>query len=183
MTKRIKRPLMMTPATRADMEKLVGEIRELKIDEQAVLADREELHRKIDKKYADRLEAISVMVSDKVALVQLWAEANPSEFAARKSIELTHGVIGFRTGTPALKLLRGWTWAKVLMAIKAHRWNNWIRTSEEVFKEAMLGYVSTHPKTFQSEFEEVGVERVQSEKFFVEPKIDEIEKTSKTEAK
>ena len=51
--------------------------------------------------------------------LQSFATENQTElFAKKKSLEMAHGVIGFRTGTPKLKTLKGFTWASALELVK-----------------------------------------------------------------
>lgn len=102
---------------------------------------------------------------------QLWAEANRERFAKKKSIELTHGRIGFRIGTPKLALVAKWTWKKVLAALQGMRWTyRFTRIVEEIDKEAILA-----SKLDPATLAQVGVKIVQEESFFVEPNLTELE--------
>jgi phage host-nuclease inhibitor protein Gam len=112
--------------------------------------------------------------------LRVWAETHPEEFPkGRKSIDLTSGVLGFRTGTPKLALLsRAWNWDKVLHAIKLRAFN-FIRTKEEVDKEAILAFVAAGPET-PAELEAkicrpLGVKVVQEESFYIDPALTETE--------
>lgn len=108
---------------------------------------------------------------------------NQSElFAKRKSLEMTHGVIGFRTGQPKCKTARGTTWADALELVK-DRLPNYIRTKEEVDKDRLLADRNL-PCRRDDEPEEAarpllhemalcGILVVQEESFFVEPKREE----------
>lgn len=92
-------------------------------------------------------------------------------FKGRKSIETVHGVYGFRTGTPRLKLHKGFTWAKVVNLVKAFA-PDYVRVTEEVAKDKLLAdrgidlMVELMP--------EIGVDVVQDETFYIDLKKEEI---------
>lgn len=58
-------------------------------------------------------------------------------FTKRRSLETTHGIIGFRTGTPKLKNRKGFTWAAVLELVKTFL-PKYIRLTEEITRDKML---------------------------------------------
>ena len=69
---------------------------------------------RIREKYADQLAELSVVKEKNFDIMQSYALENKEElFSKRKSLESTHGIFGFRTGTPKLKNLKGFTWAAV----------------------------------------------------------------------
>lgn len=174
MSERIKRPAAQAP-TRGEMEKLVGEIRDLKIQELNLVADREAKIKSIDEHFARPLTRVREDWDEKSALVQLWAEANPQEFAKRKSIELTHGTIGFRTGTPKLKPIGKWKWDQILTQFKLLvRLRVYVRTAEEVDRERTIADFRAGEIDREILFK-AGCEVAQEEKFFVQPKIENAE--------
>ena len=88
-------------------------------------------------------------------IVKTLIDETPSRFV----------LLAYRTGTPALKPLRGWTWAKVLDKLRTHRgWKKFVRVSEEVDKEAILA----RRKSLSKVLELVGVRVEQAETFYVE---------------
>ena len=97
---------------------------------------------------------------------------------------MTHGVIGFRTGTPKLKTLKGFTWASALELVKRFL-PGYIRQTEEIAKDKLLadrydevdfphsdgsGFVAMPLTTAMGE---CGIQVVQDETFFVEPKSED----------
>lgn len=124
-------------------------------------------------RYAYGLGQLKKELEAKVARVQSWALANPEEFGKRKSIEFTHGTVGFRTGTPKLALLnRKWNWEKALERVEALL-PNFIRSKPEIDKEAILA--QRDEEVLQFAIEECGMKVVQDESFYVEPTMDEVE--------
>ena len=88
-------------------------------------------------------------------------------FAKKKSVESAHGVFGFRTGTPKLKNLKGFTWAAVTNLCK-ELLPSYIRTSEELAKDKLLA--DRELAEVAAYFPKIGVQVVQDETFYVEPK-------------
>ncbi|MCM0315920.1 host-nuclease inhibitor Gam family protein [Bacteroides fragilis] len=122
----------------------------------------------IREKYADRLAELGEAKARSFDVMQSFAVENKEElFARRKSMESAHGVFGFRTGTPKLKNLRGFTWAAVTNLVK-ELLPDYIRVSEELAKDRLL---ADREKTEVAElFPRIGVQVVQDETFYVEPK-------------
>jgi phage host-nuclease inhibitor protein Gam len=86
-------------------------------------------------------------------------------------MELTHGALGFRTGTPAVRFLKGWTETMVLavLDIQAEWRKRYIRQIVEVNKQAII---EDRDGLGADKLNAFGVKITQSETFFVEPKIE-----------
>lgn len=139
---------------------------------------------RLREKQQERLAQLSEDRDKAFDVLQSFATENQAElFGKRKSLEMAHGVIGFRTGTPKLKTLKGFTWASALQLAKKFLPFNYIRQTEEIAKDKLLA---------DREREEVavydtptgdprmvrmceamavcGIQVVQDETFYVEPK-------------
>ncbi len=125
----------------------------------------------IRQKYADDLNELQEQKDSAFEKLQAYAEGNREEFGKKKSLEFQHGVLGFRTGTPKLKTLKGFTWASVLGLLKVHL-PGYVRTIEEPAKDRLLSD-REEPDTM-SKFKDVGIYVDQDETFFVEPKKEEV---------
>jgi phage host-nuclease inhibitor protein Gam len=70
--------------------------------------------------------------------IELWAEVNKGELDKRRSWEVLHGVIGYRS-SQKLSLLRKWKWNDVLEKIKSvgGKLKTYIRVKEEVAKDEL----------------------------------------------
>ena len=94
---------------------------------------------------------------------------------------MAHGTIGFRTGTPKLKTLKGFTWASALTLVKKYI-PGYVRTNEEIAKDKLLADRELEAVEFmESEITkkripmcdamaECGIIVAQDETFYVEPK-------------
>jgi len=170
--KRIK-PNLPTPKTRDEVESLVGEITELIITERRTKALMDQRIKEIKDEYQDQLVDINERVTPRLLRVEAWAEAHPEEFGRGRSIPMLHGTIGWRVGQPQLKTLSGWTWDRVLEALRSFC-PQWIRTKEEVDKQAIL---AERDNLLDGDLKRIGVKVVQEDGFFVEPAVTPQEET------
>lgn len=126
---------------------------------------------RIREKYQDELGKQSELKDKSFDILQAYAMENREElFSKKKSMETTHGTMGFRTGTPKLKTLKGFTWGAVVNLLKEFL-PGYVRTSEEANKEKLLADRESEEVT--ALFPKVGITVVQDEAFFVEPKKEE----------
>jgi phage host-nuclease inhibitor protein Gam len=167
--KRIK--LQSTALSRAEVETLVGQIAEATNSKRATMAEIDEHILALRKQYEPGLTQIETEIKTKSALVKSWAEANREEFGKLKSIRLTFGTIGFRTGTPKLTLLSRWTWDKALAAVQTVL-PAFVRSKPEIDKEAIIAQ-----RAELGEFLPMaGLKITQAESFFIEPDLAALEK-------
>lgn len=125
---------------------------------------------KIREKYASELAALDDERAVAFDKLQAYAESNRDAFGKKKSLEFSHGILGFRTGTPKLKTKRGYTWASVTNLLKEF-YPSYLRVSEEPAKDRLLGD-RDDPSTL-AVYEKVGIFVDQDETFYVEPKKEE----------
>jgi phage host-nuclease inhibitor protein Gam len=161
--------------TRIEMETLVREITSLKLNEKLLTNAMDAEIQGVRDSYEGRLGAISQVLAEKLETVREWAETNPGEFIARRSIDLGCGTIGFRTGKPKLKTLARWTTDAVLDALRGLRWGRaYIRVKEEINKEQIIAD-ATAELLDKEDLQKIGAQIVQDEIFFVEPKCTRVE--------
>ena len=155
--------------TREEMERLIGEIRDLTIRRDTMTVQRDGEIAAIDRIYEEPMAAIGEQLEAKMLLAQNWAENNPTEFGARKSIDFVNGTVGFRTGQPKLAKLAGWTWDRILEAV-GRILPDYVRVKKEVDRERIIA----DRETLAPMFKDIGVKVEQDEAFFVEPTREEI---------
>lgn len=155
--------------TREEMDRLVGEIRELTIKRDALIVQHDGERAAVDRLYEEPLAVLADLLDSKMLLAQNWAENNPAEFGARKSIEFVNGVVGFRTGQPKLVKLAGWTWDRILAAVQRVL-PDYVRVKQEVDRERIIA----DREIVALLMKEIGVKIEQDEAFFVEPTRQEI---------
>ena len=123
---------------------------------------------KIREKYASKLAELEDEKAKAFDTLQAYATENQTElFTKKKSLEMAHGVIGFRTGTPKLKTLKGFTWASALQLVKEIL-PGYVRQTEEIAKDKLLADRDTEDMLPQ--MAKCGIQVAQDETFYVEPK-------------
>lgn len=123
---------------------------------------------KLREKYQDELAKLTADKEAAFDILQTYAvEQRDIIFVKKKSLETIHGTIGFRTGTPKLKTLKGFTWGAVTNLLKEFL-PAYVRTSEEAAKDKLLADRDT--EDVQKYLTKVGLSVVQDETFYVEPK-------------
>ena len=80
---------------------------------------------------------------------------------------MAHGVIGFRTGTPKLKTLKGFTWASALQLVKEFL-PGYVRQTEEIAKDKLLADRDTEDMLPQ--MAKCGIQVAQDETFLCRTK-------------
>ncbi len=151
--------------TREEMEAVVGEICALSIRQDELVAQRDAYLMEVRERYKASLAEIEPRIARLLERAESWAEAHPEEFGKAKSIEMTHGVVGYRTGQPKLKTLAKWTWDRVLQALKDGPRNPYVRVREEVDKERLLA----DRDALGPRLSEFGLRVMQDEVFYVQP--------------
>ncbi len=126
---------------------------------------------KVKSKYESDVNELQDLRDEYFEKMQAFAEANPQLFEKKKSIEFMHGVIGFRTGTPKLKTLKGFTWESVKTLIKKVL-PGYIRTEEAVAKDLLLA--NREKDEVKLALKDVGLMVDQDESFYVQPKLEEV---------
>lgn len=126
---------------------------------------------KIREKHADELTRLSDEREQAFDTLQAYAVENQAElFTKKKSLDMAHGTIGFRTGTPKLKTLNGFTWASALNLVREFL-PSFIRTTEEIAKDKLLA--DRDAEGMGEKMAQCGITVTQDETFYVEPKKEE----------
>jgi phage host-nuclease inhibitor protein Gam len=170
-TKRIK---LTQTITRDRAEHILGELAQLILlrNKATTAMDRKVTEIRAD--YETKLADLGTQIEEKTELLSMWAANNPDEFPkGQKSVEMVHGRLGFRTGTPKLKTRMRKTWDKVLDTLGAMGLQDLIRTKQETNKERIIADYLQGALPLATMME-IGVEVVQEESFFVEPKLEDL---------
>lgn len=167
MAKREKK-IVISGVTREAMEEAFGRYATADAEMQSINAAMDKEFVAIRERNAERLAELEQQKTESFEVMQVFAtEQREVLFSKRRSLETTHGVIGFRTGTPKLKTRRGFTWAAALELVREFL-PSYIRTSEEVAKDKLLA--DRENEQLQPLMQKCGIDVVQEESFYVEPK-------------
>lgn len=152
------------------IETLMGQVAAADAAVRRITAQMDAELKRVRDKYADALDAETAKREAAEGELASWAELNREAFGNKRSMQLTHGVMGWRLGTPALKL-RPRVKADMALDLVKNRMPEFIRTKTEVNKDAILGAVSTGALAREA-LAELGYQVTQTERFYVEPKTE-----------
>ena len=178
---RIKKPVILLPKTREELEALVAATIGIQTDRERLVAERDKAVIDAGQPYAAEIAARETEMKANLQRIELWAENNRETFGELKSIKLGCGRIGWSLGNWKATLLSKVTWQVVLSGLVAYRDHcidhesdemleaarRLIRTKEEPNKEAMIEH---REDAYTAQIlESVGVEIIQEETFYLKP--------------
>ncbi|MGL4518429.1 MAG: host-nuclease inhibitor Gam family protein [Phocaeicola sp.] len=160
--------VVLTGVTREQSETAFAEYASADAKVQVLTGKMDQEITKIREKYAEQIAALNDTRNKSFEVMQTYAVENREVlFTKKKSVESAHGTFGFRTGTPKLKNLKGFTWAAVTNLAKQFL-PSYIRTTEELAKDKLLA--DREMEEVSEQLANIGVQVVQDETFYVEPK-------------
>ena len=112
MAKREKKPVI-APLSLEQAEQIMSEYAMLDARLSEITARMDQKITQIREQHQDDLQQLGDKRQEKLTQLQLFAETNKQFFDKKKSIEMAHGILGFRTGTPKLKTIKGFTWPAI----------------------------------------------------------------------
>ncbi len=172
MTKTREKKTVYSGITMEQMEQAFADYAKADARQQKITAEMDVAMTKIREKWQDELAKLAEAKDNAFDIMQAYAMENREElFSKRKSLETTHGTLGFRTGTPKLKTLKGFTWASVLNLLKEFL-PGYVRTIEGPAKDKLLA--DRDDEETAALFPKVGIAVVQDETFYVEPKKEDM---------
>lgn len=180
-TKRQKK-IVITGVTREAAEEAFGKYAKADAQIEKINAEIDLQCAKIREEYQQKLGELACDRECAFDTLQAYATENQAElFTKKKSLDMAHGTIGFRTGTPKLKTLKGFTWASALTLVKKYM-PGYVRTSEEIAKDKLLADreleavdfvengITKKKESMSAAMAECGIIVAQDEAFYVEPK-------------
>jgi len=163
-----KKKVILSGITRDEMEETMHSYAVADAKQRALMAEMDGKLSEIREQYSGQLQDLDMEKDEAFEKLQAFATENRDEhFSRRKSMETTHGTLGFRIGNPQLKPAKGMTWAGVLELLKM-KGKGYIRTVEEVAKDKLLA--ERESDECQIVMEACHISVVQKETFYVEPK-------------
>lgn len=171
MGKTREKKTVLSGITKEQMESAMADFAKADAKLQKIQATMDVEMTKIREKYQDEIQRLTTAKDEAFNVLQTYGMENKDElFTKKKSLDTVHGVIGFRTGTPKLKTLKGFTWGAVTNLLKEFL-PAYVRTTDEPAKDKILA--DRDSEEVQQNLTKVGLSVVQDETFFVEPKKEE----------
>ena len=139
MNSRTTRNRATTITSREELENVLGRYAAAIIERDAVKAEMESRITEIRAGYEERSAALDKRLDLLFSDIECYLANNPGEIpAGRKSLELLHGTVGYRTGNPTVRLPRGVDEADICRDLREAGLPDYVRTREEVNREAVL---------------------------------------------
>lgn len=170
MAKRVKKTVI-TGVSQSEAEEAFAAYAKADAQQAKITAEIELGCARLREKHQERLSTLQAEKDAAFEKLQSYAMENQIElFAKKKSLEMVHGVIGFRTGQPKLKTMKGFTWASALQLVKEFLPGH-IRMTEEIAKDKLLA--DRDDEEVAQNLNRCGIMVAQDESFYVEPKKEE----------
>lgn len=172
-----EKKVVIQGVTREMADDAFGRYAKAKAEYEKLQAEVERRCAEVREKYARQMGDLDLEKQEAFSQLQCYAQENPELFEKRRSLEMAHGVIGFRTGMPQVKTVRPFTWGAALELVKRYM-PEYVRAKEEVAKDKLLADKESD-RHFLMDGEELpmseamlrcGMAVVQEETFYVEPK-------------
>lgn len=163
------------------LESTIDEVARLEVTLRAKEARRDKAIQLVRNEYDAPVEELKKRIKDLTKIAETYCLARRAEIfpGKAKSASSTLAKFGFREGNPTLRTInRKWTWDSVLTALKGMDLFKFIRTKEEVDKDALKASGMT-----DAELAAIGCRLDATERFFIASKSEDAERiTSETGA-
>ena len=127
---------------------------------------------KVKSKYQDDITELQDGLVEPQKVLQVFADEQKQSWGKKKSMELLHSVIGFRTGTPKVTKAKGFSWEAVTeLAVKL--FPDLVRTKAELDKDGIIAL--SKEDGFDQYKKGLFIDVVQDESFYVEAKKEELQ--------
>lgn len=186
MAKRTKKSIETTIRSMADLETRMGEFAAISAQRELLEAELNERITALRAEYEDRISEVDDSFNRVFDDISVYATLHPEIFPQdRKSLDLLHGTLGFRTGMPRCTLPRGVEESELcegMLALPATA--KFVRRTCVVDKERVIALFSRRlevgPKSSDADalrvLDGLGVRVSQTERFYIEPKAEDLAK-------
>lgn len=123
-------------------------------------------------KYQDQITDLQDSLEEPQEILKVFADEQQESWGKKKSMELLHCVIGFRTGMPKVVKAKGFSWDAVT-ELAAKLFPHLVRTKSELDKDSVI--VLSKEDGFDEIKKGCFIDVVQDETFFVEAKKEELQ--------
>jgi phage host-nuclease inhibitor protein Gam len=154
-------------AQRSEFDAAVDRIATLQVKLRILEGKRDKAIQAIRDDHGPVIDEVSDELKSLVVMAEKYAETHRGEIlpAGRKSAESALALFGWRIGNPRLVLLnRKWSWESVLQSCKSAFEGRFVRTKEEVDKDALKAQLD------DKQLAQIGCRIEQTEAFYIEAK-------------
>jgi len=127
---------------------------------------------KIKDKYQEEITELNNAQEEPTAILEAFASEQKTNWGKKKSFELLHSIIGFRTGMPKVTKDKRFTWEGITEIVK-EKFPALVRSKDELDKEAIIA-LTKNEADFAKVKSKCYLDVVQDETFFVEAKKEDV---------
>ena len=157
--------------TREEAERVMEDIRDLKIAVADTELEVETRRKQIDEELGPRIAHLNLEIAKQAAQLEAWADANRDQFGKLKSLKMVHGKCGWRQIGPAVDKTVKTSWKKLVDTVKTILGAAYIRPNPEINKEAILEAHKSGKLTDQA-LAKAGLKIKSHDEFYVVPTIE-----------
>lgn len=164
--------------SREDLEAAMGEYARAALALEGAKVEMEARLQEAREEFEARLPVLKTAAEAAFKPLELWARRHPEQFAQRRSLELVHGRIGFRTGQPRVSLRRGTDEEALCRAMRLGGAAEFVRERLEIDREAAIrafAAADADAAARQRVLSNWGVRVSQTERFFAEPREEAVD--------
>jgi phage host-nuclease inhibitor protein Gam len=169
-SKRIKEQVVPVPQEN-ELAEIAKEVAIATSQTKKMEAEMEQKIAKIRETYQDRLDEAASTIKEGTAKLKAYATDHKLEFEKKRSRDVVHGTLGFRIGTPKVKVGRGLN-KTIVGILKQAGKLDFLRTKEELDKDKVIAH--RDDEAIMDDLNELGITVVQEETFYFEPKTEEV---------
>ena len=162
--------------TREELEKTMGDYAASTLALEALKLEMEAKLLEIRKGYEADAAALKLAAEAPFKQLELWARMHPDAFEGKKSLELTHGTIGYRTGMPRVTVKRGVDEKTLCELLENHGYARAVRSVKELDKDEIIRSARSEDPADRAFAERVsrefGLRVSQTERFYAEARKD-----------
>lgn len=165
---------------REQLEITLGQFAEVTLEHEGLKNEMEERIRKVREEYETKFAELDNESKALLKEMGAWADEHPEEFAGKKSLDLVHGTIGYRTGMPRVTLPRGVKEDEVVAELEwLDECQQFIRVKHELDKDRIIAAFAADDDpagyTQTAALSEIGIKVAQTERFFAAIKREEVQ--------
>jgi phage host-nuclease inhibitor protein Gam len=127
---------------------------------------------KVKTKYQDEITDLQESLAEPQYVLEVYADEQKENWGKRKSMELLHCTIGYRTGMPKVVKDKKFTWDGVTDLVRK-LFPDLVRSKVELDKDAVIAM--SKEDGFKAIKEQCYLDVVQDESFYVEAKKEELQ--------
>lgn len=123
----------------------------------------------VRERYSDNLNKLEAEKDEQVEVLEAYAYEQKDAWGKKKSQDLLHGTIGFRTGTPKVKFEKGFNTKSVTVILEEH-YPDYVRKVVELDKEKIIA--NREEDGFDAMCKKAHIEVIQEETFYAQSKAE-----------